>query len=367
MKIKSISLFDAISNTQYKNETKEYLVNLLFEAYFEKKNSKFFLIQKQCPETNFFFSIISIKFTLFFTNRLINELNLLIYFHRSFPEKAPEIYLERMDNTAISSYCSIVDKQNYQVQVNSLKNWNKNVQFNVILDEIHNSFIETFPLSLKKILPSDLEEIKKDFCDFDYNKAVEVILDGDHELNFVDHSNDLNKKNVSEEFKKNYWNEENLKKFIENEVFVKISQNLINRFELLKMREKYLMNQIDQIKERNNSIIEILDEKKEFIETLKRMIEENKQKTELIQEINENFTKFEQNFENFENSIEIENIQNLEIISNECVIEDTLITLRKGIEKGSIDFIDSIKLHRNLSRELFKLKHVRLAKELKNK
>lgn len=129
-------------------------------------------------------------------------------------------------------------------------------------------------------------------------------------------------------------------------VVIKNNDDTLNKFkkDLLALKERYIMffNSKSTIE---NDIIKKID-------SINRE----------VGEINLNIIASKENVmcqENYQSFITVQNLNLIKICSIEASIEDVLLVLKKGFEKGALGFEESVRIYRDMSKELVKVKFYR--------
>ena len=81
-----------------------------------------------------------------------------------------------------------------------------------------------------------------------------------------------------------------------------------------------------------------------------------------VGEINLNIIASKENVmtqDNYQTFIQAQNLNLIRICSIEATIEDILLVLKKGFEKGVLKFDESVRIYRDMSKELIKVKFYR--------
>ena len=216
------------------------------------------------------------------------------------------------------------------------------------------------------------------FYDFT-NKKNEIKYD--NSLNDV--FNDLiNKKNENNENKNDNSNtqpeyadppqfpiiknvDEDLKNILLEEVFEKISNNLIEEKKRLNYQNKKMEEYKDKFYKENEKLKNFLDDQMQIKFKCEEDMTNLKNAIRKVKDYNDNNQIIIVDEENCLDYLDIPNNKAIKIIADEACMEEIVLIVRKGFEKKKISFDEALVFMRNSSRDLFAIKFLK-EKEISN-
>lgn len=410
-----MNFFDSLANTAYSENAKNEVAAFVYDYFSSPKLHNIYLVSKSF-EGNSKDLIFLIQKTIELVSEKKDNKNLLkiakilIYIPKKFPNVPPKFYLEKADFYSIINIQSDINKQTYEILVNSIKDWKSPGQFNNILNDIVKSFSKIYPLYKLEIhqrnnvkypensyIPQDAKKVILNDSDINISKqhknAINVanqaqaanqqsankinINNNDKEkekeknnnifkqLNFnynpsIDRTNANNMINTYINFA--YKQNENIQNFSEEEIKrILVDQTLINvkdSFLSNHVQNKSIKFQIENSKvSTNNKINELSEKIKEgdkiasvFEKLLKEIAVEKGKIKDVIKSSN-----MQVNFENFRDFIDISDKEEriLKFNSMEACIEDMILIIKKAYEKNILKYEEALRYTRLLSKEIF--------------
>ena len=390
IKNKNQEIFSAISLCNYPPNVTDYLITSINQImnYPYVKSQPQYKIKTINNE-----KIIAIRIPLDvpFNNKNY-DVPIVVFFPNLIPLEPPKIFIEVSKGSAINPKIKDIEIKTRKIITPILRTWEQNTSFINILNEIRNSFSNTFPIyKIKKSSQTNTEYNRSKTSNTINinNNAVFNIMNnninnnnntGDPFANiasiftdnFMSNNNNANI-NAFNNNKNNFNDNKNVllgkehivKNILVEEVFDKISSKLISEYKKLNQQNKTLNNYKNQFRNENEKMEKYFVKKKEIENKcvkdlyhlnleIKKYTEHNKKKeTNKITE------------ENCLDFIKVESPEMIKSIANEINNEELIIMIKKGFEKKVINFKDAILATREASRNLFVNKMV-TEKKLKN-
>ena len=390
IKNKNQEIFSAISLCNYPPNVTDYLITSINQImnYPYVKSQPQYKIKTINNE-----KIIAIRIPLDvpFNNKNY-DVPIVVFFPNLIPLEPPKIFIEVSKGSAINPKIKDIEIKTRKIITPILRTWEQNTSFINILNEIRNSFSNTFPIyKIKKSSQTNTEYNRSKTSNTINinNNAVFNIMNnninnnnntGDpfadiasiFNDNFMCNNNNANinafnnnKNNFNDNKNTLLGKEHIVKNILVEEVFDKISSKLISEYKKLNQQNKTLNNYKNQFRNENEKMEKYFVKKKEIENKcvkdlyhlnleIKKYIEYNKKKeTNKITE------------ENCLDFIKVESPEMIKSIANEINNEELIIMIKKGFEKKVINFKDAILATREASRNLFVNKMV-TEKKLKN-
>ena len=129
-----MDIFDALGKTSYNQQNKDFIFNFIFTHFADEKYNKIYLIKKKFQgdlqeEDIFLIEKIIEMIGMHNGSKFLKVSKILIYLTKDFPKDQPLIYLEKAHKHTIVPMQKDINKQTYQINVNSLKNCSELVIF----------------------------------------------------------------------------------------------------------------------------------------------------------------------------------------------------------------------------------------------
>ena len=389
IKNKNQEIFSAISLCNYPPNVTDYLITSINQImnYPYVKSQPQYKIKTINNE-----KIIAIRIPLDvpFNNKNY-DVPIVVFFPNLIPLEPPKIFIEVSKGSAINPKIKDIEIKTRKIITPILRTWEQNTSFINILNEIRNSFSNTFPIyKIKKSSQTNTEYNRSKTSNTINinNNAVFNIMNNNinnnntsdpfaniasiFNENFMSNNNNANinafnnnKNNFNENKNVLLCKEHIVKNILVEEVFDKISSKLISEYKKLNQQNKTLNNYKNQFRNENEKMEKYFVKKKEI---------ENKCVKDLyhlnmeVKKYNEYNKKKETNKiteENCLDFIKVESPEMIKSIANEINNEELIIMIKKGFEKKVINFKDAILATREASRNLFVNKMV-TEKKLKN-
>ena len=388
-------IFSAVSLCNYPPNVTDYLITSIdqimnYKYVKSKPQYKIKTINKE--------KIIAIRIQLDVPfNKKSYDVPIVVFFPNLIPLEPPKVFIEVSKGSAINPKIKDVEIKTRKIITPILRTWEQNTSFINILNEIRNSFSNTFPIyKLKKnsqnqninnanninntnhkssstininnnavfnIMNNNINNINNNSGDpFANIASLFTVNNGNNTGNNIMYVNDNNNNNKQNMF---YGKEKVIKDILVEEVFDKISSKLISEYKKLNQQNKTLNNYKNQFRNENEKMEKYFTKKKDIenkctkdlyhLNTeIKKYSEYNKKKE--INKITDN---------NCLGFIKIESPEVIKAIANEINNEEMIIMVKKGFEKKVINFQEAIMFTREASRNLFIAKMV-TEKGLKN-
>ena len=323
--IKTISLNEALKKSDYENNVKNIMANLLKNDF--GKNIKYLF--KQTSKIALPNYIIIIKYILNVPLKGKNyDIPLLIYFPDSFPLSAPEIYLEKKSNhiqinKSIPNY--FISQKDLRVNFQLYKKWKKVASsIHEIIEFLINIFSRFFPLFYCKE-----ENNFSGYCEIDYNQSILIVENNNNESNENKQENNYIK------------NKENKKDNNENEINKNKNEN------------NHLKNNENKIENNKNENNENKNENKKIENKENKNENENENKNENNENKNENNENKNENNENNE-IIEYKIFEKDEynFIKEKPLAISTFYDIKLNINKIFKDYKNENKNKENIKKDL---------------
>jgi len=391
IKNKNQEIFSAISLCNYPPNVTDYLITSINQImnYPYVKSKPQYKIKTINQE-----KIIAIRIPLDIPfNNKNYDVPIVVFFPNLIPLEPPKIFIEVSKGSAINPKIKDIEIKTRKIITPILRTWEQNTSFINILNEIRNSFSNTFPIyKIKKSNQSNTEYNRSktsNTININNNAVFNIMNNNINNNNSITadpfanianifndnfmNNNNINNINAFNNNKNNYYDNKNildgkeniLKKILVEEVFDKISSKLISEYKKLNQQNKTLNNYKNQFRNENEKMEKYFAKKKEI---------ENKCVKDLyhlnmeIKKYNEYNKKKETNKITEENCLDFIKVESPEVIksiANEITNEELIIMIKKGFEKKVINFKDAILATREASRNLF-IKKMVTEKKLKN-
>ena len=148
LKKKKISLFKAIAQTSYDNNSKDSIVAMLYDKF--STNSKLYLMEFQNDINNENCKIILVRYSLpiQFQEKTI-PVSLLFYFVPYFPLVAPEVYIEKINEIVINKNLinNLISANSLRVNYDTQVKWNGSTSsMDELLSWLKIKFDQNFPV-----------------------------------------------------------------------------------------------------------------------------------------------------------------------------------------------------------------------------
>ena len=388
IKNKNQEIFSAISLCNYPPNVTDYLITSINQImnYPYVKSQPQYKIKTINNE-----KIIAIRIPLDvpFNNKNY-DVPIVVFFPNLIPLEPPKIFIEVSKGSAINPKIKDIEIKTRKIITPILRTWEQNTSFINILNEIRNSFSNTFPIyKIKKSSQTNIEYNRSktsNTININNNAVFNIMNNNINNNNTGDPFADIasifndnfmcnnNNANINTFNNKNNFNDNKntllgkehiVKNILVEEVFDKISSKLISEYKKLNQQNKTLNNYKNQFRNENEKMEKYFVKKKEIENKcvkdlyhlnleIKKYMEYNKKKeTNKITE------------ENCLDFIKVESPEMIKSIANEINNEELIIMIKKGFEKKVINFKDAILATREASRNLFVNKMV-TEKKLKN-
>ena len=308
-------------------------------------------------------------------NKKNYDVPIVVFFPILIPLESPKIFIEVLKGSAINPKVKDIEIKTRKIITPILRTWDQNTSFINILNEIRNSFSNTFPIyKIKKNNNSQnnqneyIKNKTNNTININNNAVFNIMNNNINNNNqgdpFVNIANLFN--NISITNNKILNEKENVvKNILIEEVFDKISSKLISEYKKLNQQNKTLNNYKNQFRNENEKMEKYFAKKKEIenkcakdlyhLNTEIKKYYEYCKKKEIKKVTEENCLDF----------IKVESPEVIKAIAQEIDNEELIIMIKKGFEKKVINFKDAILATREASRNLFVSKKL-TEKRLKN-
>jgi hypothetical protein len=405
-----LNIIEAIEKSDYIKDNKNLIISTLFDQFSSNDKIEIFLIKRKNDKGE---KIIVVRYPL--TIRLKNKLYdiyILIYFVADYPNKAPEIYIERSEELGINpKLLNIINPKNFRIITPSLICWDNisNIKTNAlsnlkkIIKEIYEIFSNDFPVfrldpsqrgkfdeyncvlhksDLIKIkLEFPKEEIKinnslpttniyKDSSNINmisYKKGVSCpniqhVHDNNH-IQTINRSttinNSNNKINKILELHDSFLSLAEIRKLVINDISSILIPKIQKNMNILKNDQFTLYYRREYYKKEILKIQKLAEKKDEIIKTIKGLSASVDHQILGIKMyiIEKNKNKIKGiSVDNVEDFINVGNPEILRLIALEALIDDLIIVIKRSFLKKILNINECIKNIRNVSREQFKIK-----------
>jgi hypothetical protein len=337
-----ITILEQVTQCNYPINVKDYIANVIGEMTTTDKSCKYFKINKpKCDKTTEIILALRLMIPTVFAG-FKYDIPIVIYLPKTFPFSPPEIFIEKFSkDIEINANNKNVDPNSGRVITKGLATWNSYSSLPNIIKEINISFNEVFPVYQvkkegEKSSPSSVSSTSPrssgKFSPISTGQNVEPLnLAIKTEL-----IQDIIKRvyNPIKEEIKYLQKESNSSQYFKQEYYLqnkKLSDYILNKDAAL----TYLQNLISNITKEYNYLKSSLD---------------NFSDKKLTQD---NFMKYvEVNADPTQQKI-------LKLVAIEATLEDITNLVRKAFERQIIDFPNTVKLIRLITREIVKIKFLR--------
>ena len=309
-------------------------------------------------------------------NKKTYDVPIVVFFPNLMPLEPPKIFIEVAKGSAINPKVKDIEIKTRRIITPMLRTWEQNMSFINILNEIRNSFNNTFPVyKMKK--NNQNENIRSNTS----NNSNTININNNAVFNIMNNNINNNQgdpfANIASIFDNNFLNNVNnnvnsnnnkekmIKKILLEEVFDKISSKLISEYKKLNQQNKTLNNYKNQFRNENEKMEKYFAKKKEIENKCNKDLYHLNTEIKKYKEINKKkeINKITEN--NCLDYIKIESPEIIKAIAKEINNEELIIMIKKGFEKKVINFKEAIMSTREAARNLFISKMI-TEKGLKN-
>ena len=308
-------------------------------------------------------------------NKKNYDVPIVVFFPILIPLESPKIFIEVLKGSAINPKVKDIEIKTRKIITPILRTWDQNTSFINILNEIRNSFSNTFPIyKIKK--NNNSQNNQNEFIKNKTNNTINInnnavfnIMNNNINNNnqgdpFVNIANLFN--NISITNNKILNEKENVvKNILIEEVFDKISSKLISEYKKLNQQNKTLNNYKNQFRNENEKMEKYFMKKKEIKNKCEKDLSNLNSEIKKISEYNKTKEINTITEDNCLDYIKIETPAVIKSIANNVNYEELMVIIRKGFEKKAISFEEAIMSIRNISRELC-INKILIEKQLKN-
>ena len=309
-------------------------------------------------------------------NKKTYDVPIVVFFPNLIPLEPPKIFIEVAKGSAINPKVKDIEIKTRRIITPMLRTWEQNMSFINILNEIRNSFNNTFPVyKMKK--NNQNENVRSNTS----NNSNTININNNAVFNIMNNNINNNQgdpfANIASIFDNNFLNNVNnnvnsnnnkekvIKKILLEEVFDKISSKLISEYKKLNQQNKTLNNYKNQFRNENEKMEKYFAKKKEIENKCNKDLYHLNTEIKKYKEINKKkeINKITEN--NCLDYIKIESPEIIKAIAKEINNEELIIMIKKGFEKKVINFKEAIMSTREAARNLFISKMI-TEKGLKN-
>ena len=309
-------------------------------------------------------------------NKKTYDVPIVVFFPNLIPLEPPKIFIEVAKGSAINPKVKDIEIKTRRIITPMLRTWEQNMSFINILNEIRNSFNNTFPVyKMKK--NNHNENVRNNTS----NNSNTININNNAVFNIMNNNINNNQgdpfANIASIFDNNFLNNVNnnvnsnnnkekmIKKILLEEVFDKISSKLISEYKKLNQQNKTLNNYKNQFRNENEKMEKYFAKKKEIENKCNKDLYHLNTEIKKYKEINKKkeINKITEN--NCLDYIKIESPEIIKAIAKEINNEELIIMIKKGFEKKVINFKEAIMSTREAARNLFISKMI-TEKGLKN-
>ena len=309
-------------------------------------------------------------------NKKTYDVPIVVFFPNLIPLEPPKIFIEVAKGSAINPKVKDIEIKSRRIITPMLRTWEQNMSFINILNEIRNSFNNTFPVyKMKK--NNQNENVRSNTS----NNSNTININNNAVFNIMNNNINNNQgdpfANIASIFDNNFLNNVNnnvnsnnnkekvIKKILLEEVFDKISSKLISEYKKLNQQNKTLNNYKNQFRNENEKMEKYFAKKKEIENKCNKDLYHLNTEIKKYKEINKKkeINKITEN--NCLDYIKIESPEIIKAIAKEINNEELIIMIKKGFEKKVINFKEAIMSTREAARNLFISKMI-TEKGLKN-
>ena len=309
-------------------------------------------------------------------NKKTYDVPIVVFFPNLMPLEPPKIFIEVAKGSAINPKVKDIEIKTRRIITPMLRTWEQNMSFINILNEIRNSFNNTFPVyKMKK--NNQNENVRSNTS----NNSNTININNNAVFNIMNNNINNNQgdpfANIASIFDNNFLNNVNnnvnsnnnkekvIKKILLEEVFDKISSKLISEYKKLNQQNKTLNNYKNQFRNENEKMEKYFAKKKEIENKCNKDLYHLNTEIKKYKEINKKkeINKITEN--NCLDYIKIESPEIIKAIAKEINNEELIIMIKKGFEKKVINFKEAIMSTREAARNLFISKMI-TEKGLKN-
>lgn len=396
-----INIVDAAEETSYPNKNKEFIISLIYDEFLLNEAYDIFLVPKKLnknsPAEKFFVIRYKIPVNL---KEKIYYVPVLIHLLKSFPETAPDVYIERNQEIGVNpKYGTVIDQFTFKININSIQTWNPNTTtVSKLMELLFVQFSNIFPVYL---LPPNNRNKRDPSLDINctipqigvfkvtQNAKAKVIEKSNLNNNYINNiyiknptiinkpTNNITEEKISKQIVNTNTNvvinSNNSNQNEKNESSLKLPDSVIKKLLIDELNDKLIKRVIDQrtalikinqniLEERSvyqaeiEKISKIVDKKDEILKTFDSLTSSvNAQINSLKLELQEIKINEEKASNDIEGLIKIDNKNILRLIAIESTLDEILKIIKKGFEKKLLSFDESCRNTRLISREILKV------------
>jgi hypothetical protein len=135
------SILETVKHCVYSYSMWDYFTNIAYEVTANSPASKVYKVNFK----NENLTLIRYVVKTTFANKSF-DIPILVYLSKNMPYEAPELYLERVQDTGVNPKNTDIDQETNKISTPSLINWNSRMSLSSVLNEVTGSFNKNFPI-----------------------------------------------------------------------------------------------------------------------------------------------------------------------------------------------------------------------------
>jgi hypothetical protein len=327
MSYNQLTIIDLVNQCSYNSNTRPYITNILIEMT-KNPSTKLFKIKRNIQNHEELIMMIRYNIPTLFKNKTY-DIPILIYIPSTFPYDGPEFYVEKAVNVEVNPNNTDIDISTSRIIIKSLRNWSISSNILNIIGEINSSFNTTFPIYQIKT-PEVRKSIESLGKSGEFKQQIQV------------NPQENNAKQILIEA---------IRISVKTPIYEEIKK-LNKQSEIIKNYKNVFISQNEQFKVRGNSKEVVINYFQNLFENINNDI--NTLNNEI--DINRNNVITSANFADFIKISEDRDDKIIKAIVMEAAIDDFITIIKKAFEKQLINFSETVKIIRSLTRESFNIK-----------
>jgi hypothetical protein len=135
------TILETVKQCNYSNSMWDYFTNIAYEVTLSSSSSKVYKVNFKNENITLIRYVVKTTFS-----GKSFDIPILIYLSKNMPYEAPELYLERVQDTGVNPKNTDIDQTTNKISTPSLINWNSRMSLSSVLNEVTSSFNKNFPI-----------------------------------------------------------------------------------------------------------------------------------------------------------------------------------------------------------------------------
>lgn len=330
-------IMNLISECCYSNSSKDYVKNAILELNLMDNTILVCKIMKDNEK------IIAVKYNVPVVFKEVNYfIPIMILFYKPFPKTPPEFILETPKNLSVNPSNKSIDSFNKKITVSHLRTWGVFSSINTIIKEIKESFSKDFPVYKNKSSDDHNLKLSTEVNKIEMPNQVVSSKSPDVRISNNRHNSIPERVrpmiNLDAEIKKK------LVEILKNQIEASLKEEVL----AIRKQEEVLIKYKIEFQSFN---LQTGNPNQLMISNLIKVIADIKRD---IADVKKNISNYQTDISetNYQKFLSIKNGDLIKACAVEATIEDLISVLKKAFARGTIDFIASMQLTRELSKEI---------------